>query len=193
MSRSCPRLLGRSAARLLAAAIGLGPLTPTAAHAQGRPPWPPPPMESPCTNRDALLAARMAFIETKLALKPEQKPQWDAFVTASRNADKPLGDLCQAPPGPPSFGDLFALLELRHRMAALHAEHEQAMWVAVGRLKGALDAEQQRRLAEALLTPPPMPGPPGMRGFPPAGFAPHLPPAGFPPSFAPGLAPPFRP
>jgi len=45
-------------------------------------------------------AARMAFIEAKIALKAEQKGEWDAFVAAARAAEKPSWDLCKTPGWP---------------------------------------------------------------------------------------------
>jgi len=118
------------------------------------PPGPPTEAESRmCADQEALFASRMAFIEAKIALKPEQRAEWDAYVAASREAEKPLRELCGTPP-PTREGDVLAALEARDRMDIAREDAHKAMRNAAARLKAGLADEQRRRLAEALLAPP---------------------------------------
>lgn len=180
------RFLARAGVRLIVTAAVLGPTVPVAA--QGDPPPPPPPaymMQRVCADQEALFAARMAFLEIKIAVRPEQRGEWEAFVAAMRAAEQPMRDLCASPPLPPKSDDPVALLEARDRMVTAHAAVLQATHTAAARLKERLAADQQRRLAEALLSPLGGPGPglhllgpPGMGlpGLPPPGFRAHRPP-----------------
>jgi hypothetical protein len=138
-------------------------LTPAVtAVAQGGPPPSPLPtdmMRRQCEDQEARFAARMAFPEAKIALKPEQRSEWEAFVAA----EEPTRDPCASPPP------------------------LQATYAVVARLKEKLAAERQRRLAKAFLSPSvglrvfrafgsPGMGPPGLSLGPP-GFAAYQPPA----------------
>jgi hypothetical protein len=159
----------------------LATASPLGSEAQGWPPLGPTaplPMPPHCIDAEPQFAARMAFIGAKIALKAEQKAEWDAFVAAARAAEKPFWDLCKPPPAPPRPDDTWAVLEARDHIDSLHAERLAAMRAAVNRLKNALGGDQQRWLAEALLASsphrprqPPHPG-----GRPGTGFG-FLPPA----------------
>lgn len=182
------QVLAKTGYRLIVTAAILGPAVPVAAQ-WGPPPPPPPSMiERMCADQEALFAARMAFIETKIALKVEQRTDWEAFVTAARAAEQPLRELCANPPRPPKSDDPIAVLEARDHKASMHAAIRQATQDAVARLKAKLAADQRRSLAEALLSPPGSLGP-GLHTFAPPGFGP----AGVrPPGFTLHGPPPLR-
>jgi hypothetical protein len=141
-----------------------------------------------CEDQEARFAARMAFFEVKLALKPEQRQAWQTFVSASREAESPVRNLCQSGALPPPPHDPVARLDLLDRRATMELEMHQAKRAALARLREALEPEQVRRLAEALLS---APGPAGA-GAPPMGGpftpgpamgAPPPPHGGFSPGF----------
>lgn len=145
------------------------------AQAFAGPPGEPPQADRSCADQEAFFAARMAFLASKIEIKAEQRANWDAFVGAVRDAEKPMRELCGKEP-PPLGGDALAALEARDQRDELLENLHKAMREAVARLKATLPADQQRRLAEALLAPPPPmrgpgfgppPSPVGMAGWHP--------------------------
>lgn len=170
MQIAANRTLSRAAVRAFTMLWTAGTIpSVAAAQAIADVPAPPPQAEARfCADQEALFAARMAFIEAKITLKPEQGAEWDAFVAASRDVEKPLRELCGTPP-PSRDGDAVAALEARDRMDMAHEDARKGMRDAAAHLKAVLTAEQQRRLAEALLAPPVAMRGPGFGSPPPPG------------------------
>ena len=113
-----------------------------------------------CDDEQAIFRAKMAFIETKLDLKPEQRPAFFIFVEQARLAGQPLRDLCRQPlPG----ADAHASDTLRkmQRLAAAMALTLQDLTKAVDTLEQGLGEEQAKVLAMALMPPMPPLGPHG--------------------------------
>lgn len=175
------RFLARIGLRLILAAVVLGPTVPAAAQGDALPPPPADILQRMCADQEAEFAARMAFLQTKIGVKPEQRGEWDAFAEAAWAAEQPLRDLCANLPPPPKVDNPIAMLEARDRMTLARAAIVQATHAAVARLREKLTADQQRRLAEALLSRqgdfwlmhrdfgPTI----GLRKLPPHGFVPH--------------------
>ena len=137
----------------------------------------PPPNEQlgPCADQDAHFAARITFLQIKLALKPEQNSDWDAFVAAAWAAEKPLQDLCRNLSEVPSMHEPMVRLEAWDRATQGLSDHQRDMREAIARLKQALDPDQRRRFAQALLATSNVGGfPPGPLGRPML-FAPFQP------------------
>lgn len=149
----------------------------TVAHTAGgaaaqAPIGPPPPAEmfkKMCNDMDALFAARMAFVQTRVAPTPAQTAEWEAFVTSSRAMLGAIKATCNSPDAvPPSPKDPMAILIFRERGARDRADLYRAERAAVERFMKVLSPQQQQSLGEAMLPPPhvgPMAGP--IPGLPP--------------------------
>lgn len=137
--------------RLALAAIIAAVLLPGTIMGQGaaRPPAEPPDL---CADQEPRFAARMAFIEAKTVLRPEQRGDWDGFVTASRAAQQSLWNICAPPSQLPSTA--LARLELREKVKAAAGTSDMLQRIANANLLKSLNPEQQERFAEALLREP---------------------------------------
>ena len=142
------------------------------AAAQG-PMEPPPPAEifkRMCNDIDAMFAARMAFLQTRVAPTSGQMAEWDVFVSSSRALLGAIKANCSSPDAvpPPSPKDPMAFLIFRERGARDRADLYRAERAAVERFMKVLSPQQQQNLGEAMLPPPhvgPFAGP--MPGLPP--------------------------
>jgi hypothetical protein len=111
-----------------------------------------------CSNVDAVFAARMAFLQTRIAPTSEQAAEWDVFVSSSRVMLGHIKTNCNSPDaGPPNSKDAVAILTFRERAAKQRVDLYRAERAAVERLMKVLSPEQQQNLADALLAPPPPP------------------------------------
>ena len=165
---SCSRslaLLGRLAVAVAAVAHSAG-------GAAAQEPMGPPRAEmfkKMCNDMDAVFAARMAFVRTRVAPTPDQMAEWEVFVSSSRAMLEPMKAICSAPDAlPPSPKEPMAFLIFRERGAKDRAELYKAERAAVERLMKSLSPQQKENLGEAMLLPPhvgPFAGP--MPGFPP--------------------------
>jgi hypothetical protein len=131
----------------------------------------PPPVEMfkrMCGDIDAIFAARMAFIQTRVTPTSDQMAEWEAFVASARAALGEIKSTCNSSSFvPPDRKDPMAILIFRERGAKHRADLYRAERAAVERLMKVLSPQQQQNLAEAMLRPPvgPMVGP--MPGMPP--------------------------
>ena len=154
--------------RRLAIALAAVACSAGAAAAQG-PVGPPPPVEMfkrMCRDIDATFAARMAFIQTRVAPTPDQMAEWEAFVASVRAALGEIKSTCNSSNVMPTDRkDPMAILIFRERGAKHRADLYRAERAAVERFMKVLSPQQQQDLGEAMLRPPvgPMAGPiPGM-------------------------------
>ncbi len=123
-----------------------------------------------CNDMDALFAARMAFVRTRVAPTPDQMAEWEIFVSSSRAMLGAIKANCDAPDAaPPSpTKDPLAFLIFRERGAKDRANLYRAERAAAERFMKVLSPQQQQNLGEAMLPPPlvgPFAGP--MPGLPP--------------------------
>ena len=133
----------------------------------------PPPAEmfkKMCNDMDALFAARMAFVRTRVAPAPDQMAEWEVFVSSSRAMLGAIKANCNSPDAvPPSPAkDPMAFLIFRERGAKDRADLFKAERAAVERFMKVLSPQQRQNLGEAMLPPPhvgPFAGP--MPGLPP--------------------------
>ncbi|MBL8805762.1 MAG: Spy/CpxP family protein refolding chaperone [Rhodospirillales bacterium] len=109
------------------------------------------PMARVCGDADALLSARLAYMETSLKLKPEQMPAFDAFARDSRAAREPMKALCDRPAARPQRGDVAGFLATRERFAKAMSESLGILRPAVERFQAILDDAQKPVFARAFM------------------------------------------
>jgi hypothetical protein len=187
-----------SFSRMIAPAVvlhltGLGLLAAQPAGAQP-PATPEATRLSPCAEGPALLAGRLAYLQARIGLQPDQMPAWDAFAAAMRSAAGPMDALCAATDGHPRFDpDPLKRLETAQRGAEALEKTLAATRDALAALLPSLTTAQREVVASAFAPPPPPPpggphGGPGGHGFPGErghGFGPGMPP------LPPGMPGPF--
>jgi hypothetical protein len=116
-------------------------------------------MQRLCADHDARINGHMAFVESKVGIKPEQRAAWDQFVSTAKAT---LAGFDPYKEGPPPFNDPVAMRAKFDLMMEKGAEVHKLMKGAADQFAAVLDPEQQRKFAEAIL-PHPMMGMPGMR------------------------------
>lgn len=113
-------------------------------------------MADRCQTRFAFEAGRLAFLEARLELTPQQKPLWDAYKTASAQADAQARDACIAaiPAKAEDADKARPSLVDREAMKAKRLEQElaqlKATQPALAALYPALNADQQKVLDRPL-------------------------------------------
>jgi hypothetical protein len=115
-----------------------------------------------CADEEALFKAKVAFIESKLRLRPDQQPSWTTFVSEAAAAGQSIRVVCkQSQPG--TEGDVVSDLDFHQRTLGAFLETHLGLTTAAKKLVGALTPEQQRVLADSILHPlppvPPFPAP----------------------------------
>ncbi len=160
----------RPLAQLRRLAVAVATVAYSTGGAAAQEPMGPPPLEMHkrmCNDIDALFAARMAFIQTRVAPTSDQKAEWEAFVASSRAMLGEIKSTCSAADFvPPDRKDPMAMLIFRERGARQRADLLRAERAAVERFMKVLSPQQQQILGEAMLPPPvghmagPIPGMP---------------------------------
>lgn len=104
-------------------------------------------------DRQARIAGRLAYLQSRLNITPAQQPVWNAFAeTARQNAEARQAHLADRPDSNAALG-LIERLEQQKKMLAeetarLNASEERAKALY------AVLSDEQKRLADALLLPP---------------------------------------
>lgn len=162
MNRLCRAAFAATALQI----AGLCLLSAAPAHAQMMPPGPPP----RCDDGPAMLAGRLAFLETKLEIQGEQSRAWAAFAQEIKTAAAPLDAICRNGPRPDEVTqgtDPVQVLDRKQSPLLAAASAAGGMREAVRRLSDQLTANQRQVLAQelgrpgpglAFLPPPPPPG-----------------------------------
>lgn len=96
------------------------------------------------------MAGRLAFIEAELGITEGQRPLWEAYAAAAREAADSMADMharMQDLTGLPALPERLALMEelMESRLAALRAVREQATALYEGL------TPEQRALADAVM------------------------------------------
>jgi hypothetical protein len=134
----------------------------------------PPPLEdnSPCGEGRALFAAKLAYLEARIAPEPSQEEAWRNFANAARIAHGELDRACVEEPRPPISVDAAERLERMEK----HAAAMQAMFGEMAKAYVAiapnLTSAQRDILSRNILPGPPRPG-----FVSPLAWAPGLPPS----------------
>ena len=134
-----------------------------------------PPNEPPCAEGRALQAARLAYLEARIAPEPSQQDAWRAFADAFRASSGGLDRLCAE--GRPPSPDAAERLERMEKHAAAMQELFGGLAKAYQAIAPVLTPVQRDILARNIVPSHRPPGP-----FPP--------PPGFGPPHGPGMGPP---
>jgi len=118
---------------------------------------PPPPLalemiQRMCDDREARAIGRLAYMQAKIALKPEQRDEWEKFASATKMA---VAAFNPCKDGPPAFDDPVALRAKFEQTIEGAYDMYKSIKGAADTFSKSLDADQKRRFAEAVL--PPMP------------------------------------
>jgi len=114
-------------------------------------------LEHVCADGDAVLNAHLAFLETKLKPRDDQKQAFASFAGEVRAATRPMRDLCAGGPPRPEPG-LLGRMRFMDRVGSAMLGTEKGMLAALEKLVPVLDETQRRTLDEL---PPPF-APPGL-------------------------------
>ena len=105
-----------------------------------------------CADEHAIFQSRMAFIEAKLALRPEQYTAFSIFVEEARSAGQPLRNLCKEglPKDEETVTDRIAALQKGERAMS---QVRSGFAAAVTKFTAALTPEQDKELGRAIFPP----------------------------------------
>ncbi len=133
---------------------GLQLAPPYAPAQEMAPPHPmgPPPAIGPrfCEDEFALFQSKIAFIETKLALRDDQRSSFADFVKAIRAATEPVRRLCPPPAKHEEGDDPLGALSRRERALTAMLSTLKGVEAAARVLSASLTPEQSRILGRAL-------------------------------------------
>jgi LTXXQ motif family protein len=129
----------------------------------------PPPLEdnSPCAEGRALFAAKLAYLEARIAPEPSQEGAWRQFADAMRTSAGDADRACTEEPPRPLSVDAGERLKRMEKHAAAMQAMFGAMANAYVAIAPNLTAAQRDILSRNIVPPPPFP-PPG-HGAPYAG------------------------
>jgi hypothetical protein len=99
-----------------------------------------------CENRDAVLAAALAFLRTKLEIATAQEQAWQRFSAAATQSLTPLAGACAELAQKPPPATLLDRLAVAERFSQVHLQVIQLIRPALGELYDALTPEQRQRL-----------------------------------------------
>lgn len=113
-----------------------------------------------CSDAPARLAAMLAYTETKLNLRAEQRPAWTQLADAVRAGAQPMQRLCANPPPAAEPGDVVARLDMGERFMTASLEAIRIVRPALAQFQATLSPEQRQVVAQMMNRM----GPGGMRG-----------------------------
>lgn len=159
-------IIATAAALAIGGAVGLGALTyGGGALAQGRGPGDRMAhFQRMCNDAPARMAGMLAYTETKLNLRAEQRPAWEQLATAVRAGAVPMQRLCANPPATPEPGDALARLDMGERFMTASLEAIRIVRPALAQFQATLSPEQRQVVAQMMSRMGPG-GRGGMRGW----------------------------
>ncbi|MBL8836272.1 MAG: Spy/CpxP family protein refolding chaperone [Alphaproteobacteria bacterium] len=159
-------IIATAAALAIGGAVGLGALTYGAdALAQGRGPGGRMAhFQRMCADGPARLAGMLAYTETKLNLRAEQRPAWNQLADAVRAGTAPMQRLCANPPAAPEPGDIVGRLDMGERFMTASLESIRIVRPALAQFQATLSPEQREVVAQMMSRMGPG-GRGGMRGW----------------------------
>ena len=124
---------------------------------------------SPCAEGRALFAAKLAYLEARIAPEPSQQDAWRRFADAMRASTSELDHACTVDAPRTCAIDAGERLKRMERRAAAMQAMFGAMADAYEAIAPTLTAEQRDVLSRNIVPPPPVPLPPPGHGFGPRG------------------------
>ncbi len=107
-------------------------------------------LKSMCENRYAHAVGTMAYLETRLGLKGEQKPAFDHWKTVVLGSAKTRTDACVAMKPPAKRPSLVEMAKFRETMLEHRLADLKAQMPALETLTASLDQKQEHILERAI-------------------------------------------